>query len=833
MGCHHGLIVVHGTSPLCRGERAGGGAKCLWASAAGILTAAAAWATPVDATTHQPAAVGTVETVAGPDFCEGPARVDAESGEVRALAVGPAGEIFASTGPVAGGLVAMVNSDGRPSLVRTGVPGGAAGILASDGTGGFVLAAGGKVEEWAPRGRGVVAGDPLGQPGPASGDGGPAAAARFKGVKAVATDESGNVYIADALDDAGGAVRVRLVNRSAEPVTVYPGTPHELTVAPGHVNTIAGGGRDAGGGDGGPGLAATLSGDPVTLAVAGGRLYVAAHDVRHQPAKSGVRVVNLGGSTVVAHGVEVGAGAVQTVAGGGAVGYGGERGPAGEARLGRLNGIAADASGNLYLADGDHHRVRRVDSAGVITTFAGTGSSVQGGYNGNDRSATAARLDRPFDVKVGPKERVYISDQGNGQVRYVGPDGIIQAAPGNGVGLRWRCDPMAPAPQVGSPASVATDGAGNVYLVVDGFPKVLQVDPAGTVAPVVGAGSGQPRCQPGDPSCPPADGGPVDKVRLNRPMAVVGAPGGGLYVLDLGRLRLANLGTGRLQAHGLDVAPGTIATVGAADQDPDRPPAVSAIASGADGSVFTLDVTGRVVRLAASGRAGSGPQPAGIDAAPAVEPAAAVDPYDVVECCQDATALAVDSAGNPYIADVATFRVWYRNLGPQPVTVHGQTVAPGALVPVAGSGKRGFGGDNGPAPEAQLEGPVGLAVGPDGSLYIADAAEHTVRKVSSAGLITTVAGTGTTGFNGDGLTGRLTMLASPQDLAFDRCGNLLIADAGNNRLRRLNLAGSCAPLGADAGGAARTGGSNLLFAMVAVAVVAVGLTVAVWRRARP
>lgn len=110
---------------------------------------------------------------------------------------------------------------------------------------------------------------------------------------------------------------------------------------------------------------------------------------------------------------------------------------------------------------------------------------------------------------------------------------------------------------------------------------------------------------------------------------------------------------------------------------------------------------------------------------------------------------------------------------------------------VAGNGTPGFGGDGGPAVEAQLRRPAGLAVDRQGNLYIADAGENSVRRVDKSGTISTAVGTGTPGFNGDGYKGPLTQLNLPLDVAVDNCGNVLIADKGNDRIRRLQVARSC------------------------------------------
>ena len=133
--------------------------------------------------------------------------------------------------------------------------------------------------------------------------------------------------------------------------------------------------------------------------------------------------------------------------------------------------------------------------------------------------------------------------------------------------------------------------------------------------------------------------------------------------------------------------------------------------------------------------------------------------------------VAVDSAGNLYIADWGNNRV--------------RKVSGGVITTVAGNGTRGFSGDNGPPTNAQLANPQGVAVDSAGNLYIADYGNNRIRKVSN-GVITTVAGNGTPGFSGDNGPATSAQLANPYGVAIDSAGNLYIGDSGNNRVREVS-----------------------------------------------
>ncbi|MGE0131651.1 MAG: SBBP repeat-containing protein [Blastocatellales bacterium] len=159
-------------------------------------------------------------------------------------------------------------------------------------------------------------------------------------------------------------------------------------------------------------------------------------------------------------------------------------------------------------------------------------------------------------------------------------------------------------------------------------------------------------------------------------------------------------------------------------------------------------------------------------------------------------ALALDKAGNLYVTDLSLNRV--------------HKISPGGIITtVAGSGPPGvggFGGDGGPATQAQLNDPRGVAVDAAGNVYIADSNNHRIRKVDAAtGIITTVAGTGEAGFSGDGGPATQAKIATPHGLAFDKAGNLLISDYGNLRIRRIASDGV---INTIAGGASGDGPSG-------------------------
>lgn len=277
----------------------------------------------------------------------------------------------------------------------------------------------------------------------AIGDGGPATSARLLVPRGVSVDGAGNVYVADMNDH-----RVRRIRPD------------------GVIATLAGTGILGNAGDGGPATEAQLAQPDGLVADAGGTVFVGSNwRIR--------RIQTTGNATTIA-----------SIAGADDVGYSGDNGLATNARIHFPEGLALDSIGNLYIADTQNHRVRRIDRAGVIMTIAGNG---QQGYFGNGVTATSARLDNPTGVAVDTPGYVYVADQNNHRVRKVSPDGLITDFAGNGeLGSRGDGGPATQA-QLIFPRSVAVDRAGNVFITSNGLVRRVSAD--GIISTVAGSGS--------------------------------------------------------------------------------------------------------------------------------------------------------------------------------------------------------------------------------------------------------------------------------------------------------------------------------------------------------
>jgi uncharacterized protein (TIGR03437 family) len=453
-------------------------------------------------------------------------------------------------------------------------------------------------------------------------------------------------------------------------------------------------------------------------------------------------------------------GILTLVAGNGTSGFSGDDGLAINAQLNTPLGLAVDASGNLYIADSANARVRKV-SNGVITTVAGTGAL---GFGGDGGPATSAQLYEPTGVAVDSAGNLFIADWGNQRIRKVS-GGVITTVAGNGaLGFSGDGGPATGA-QLYNPNGVAVDSAGNLYIA-DSFNNRIRKVSNGTIATVAGGAPPTGTAPILGPGLPPyggygGDGGPATSAQLYDPTGVAVDSAGNIYIADSynGRVREVSGGVIATVAGG-----GTSLSDGAANGAKLDP---FSLALNSAGNLYIGDINSGRIRILSNGTittvAGNA-QPAGFysgDGGPATN-AQLSFPMGAV----------VDSAANLYFADSENSRV--------------RKVSDGIIVTVAGNGTFGFSGDKGSATSAALNNPLGVALDTSGNLYIADHDNNRVRKVSTNGVITTVAGSGTQGFSGDGGLATAAQLNGPSGVAVDSSGNLYIADTDNDRVREVS-----------------------------------------------
>ncbi|MGA2340187.1 MAG: NHL repeat-containing protein, partial [Terracidiphilus sp.] len=282
-----------------------------------------------------------------------------------------------------------------------------------------------------------------------SGDGGAAGSAELNYPWGDAVDSSGNIYIADEENQ-----RIR-----------------KITASTGVISTVAGDGQEGFSGDGGAATSAALY-YPVGVAVDGsGNIYIADCDnerIRKVTASTGV---------------------ITTVAGTGTAGYSGDGGAAISAKLDAPEGVTVDANGNIYIADEANQRIRKVTaSTGIITTVAGIGTA---GYSGDGGAATSAKLNYPQGVAVDANDDIYIADFQNSRIRKVSAStGVITTVAGTGAAGYSGDDGAATSAKLDEPEGVAVDALGNIYIADTFNYRIREVTVStGIINTVAGDGS--------------------------------------------------------------------------------------------------------------------------------------------------------------------------------------------------------------------------------------------------------------------------------------------------------------------------------------------------------
>lgn len=271
------------------------------------------------------------------------------------------------------------------------------------------------------------------------------------------------------------------------------------------MNTVAGDGRARFAGDHGPAVNASMV---TTRAVAfdkNGDLYIADRD------NNRVRKVTTGGT-------------ITTVAGNGKAGYSGDMGQAINASLNVPSGLAVDSMGNLFIADQENHRIRKVSTNGTISTVAGTGIP---GFSGDSGPATKAMLNVPVGLVVDSSGNLYIADQKNHRIREVTPNGIISTIAGQGRAIFGGDGGPAANASLSDPQAVAMDQAGSLYIADSGNNRIRKIT-RGVINTVAGNGH----------AAFDGDGGLATHAALNVPTGVAVDSTGRIYIADSGNDRI-------------------------------------------------------------------------------------------------------------------------------------------------------------------------------------------------------------------------------------------------------------------------------------------------------
>lgn len=544
------------------------------------------------------------------------------------------------------------------------------------------------------------------------GDNGLATAAELNHPAAIAVDGAGNIFVSDS-----GNNRVRRIDATTGAIALY-----------------AGSGSPTYNGDGMAATLASLSNPQSLVLDDAGNLYLT--DTGHNLVRE----------------VLAATGNIQSVAGspGVAAGFAGDGGPASHAVLNAPSGIAMDAVGNLDFSDSGNERIRSIAAqTGIIATIAGNGTA---GYNNSDGNlATQAEFNQPSGLAIDSTGDLVLADTANNAVRVVTD------------GTHFPGLPLANTPvnsnlylQINQPLSFSSPSS----IVISGSENQSKEFALGAMPVTVGSLSS---CNiagtayiAGADCVVPLTFAPVYPGRREASLTLTTSAGKIVF-------GLSGVGLGPETV----LSPGIITSI--------APPLTTSILKTPEqiavdpvGNVYVADQSGNQIVFVNAVNKTSNVY-VGTSAQGAVVPVSA-------GTLNAPTAVALDAAGNLYIADSGANLI---------LRVDAATLA---VTTVAGDGTLGYSGQGVAATTAQMNTPSGIAATPDGTLYIADTGNNVIRRVDSrTGIITTVAGTAATGgYSGDGGQATLATLNAPFSVALDDYQNLYIADTGNNVIRMVN-----------------------------------------------
>ena len=497
-----------------------------------------------------------------------------------------------------------------------------------------------------------------------------------------------------------------------------------------------------------------------------------------------------------------------------------------DARFGSVNGIAVDKSGNVYVTDGSYNTVRKITRTGVVTTLAGT----PGAAGSTDGTGSAARFHFPFGIAVDGTGNLYVSDQSNHTIRKITPAGVVTTLAG-AAGVIGSADGSGSVARFYYPSGVALDSAGNLFVADTYNYTIRKITPGGSVSTFAGTagasgtangtGSGASFIFPygvavgganvyvadtwgctirkitsagvvttvaGMPRIPGAANGTGSAAQFNYPYGLSANSTGTIYVADSYNKEIRKITSAGAVSTLAGSATSDVGGVGSSDGagrmarfNYPNGVAVSGttvyVADTYNCTIRKITSAGVVTSLAGAARAFGSADGTG-------SAARFYYPYGV----------AADKAGNVYVADTNNHTI--------------RKVTPTGVVTTLAGAAGLSGSANGTGSAARFNGPYSVAVDGSGNVYVADTLNFTVRKITPGGAVTTLAGVaGSPGsLDGTGSGARFNYLYG---IAVDNAGNLYVTDTGNYTVRKITAAGVVTTLAGTRGVAGSVDGTGL------------------------
>jgi len=471
-------------------------------------------------------------------------------------------------------------------------------------------------------------------------------------------------------------------------------------------------------------------------------------------------------------------GIITTVAGSGTAGFSGDGGPAIQASLNLPSGLAVDSKGNLYISDRSNNRVRVVNSKGIIKTIAGNGKD---GYHGDNMPALKATLDKPFGLALDKNNNLYIADRGNNRIRKVDGSGLISTVAGDGGFYFIGDNGPAYRASIAGPTDVDVDDKGNIYIADRNNNRIRVVDKLGMIRTLMGTGQ---RDYNGDSEL-------ARETNLQLPFGVALDKNGDLLVIDRSHYRIR-----KVTLKGNKVT--TLAGNGVKKFGGDGGPASGAKiqfphgidVDSKDNVIFADKAHFRIRKITPQGIistiVGSGIRGNIGDGGPALK--ASIHPFRMRLNDKDEIFFLSPSGFVSLVRKVNTKGIIneYITTGDadyqKAVMASGSGVSTKSDITVIS--------DGGPATKAAFRDPAAITLDKAGNLYVADAANNMIRKVDTKGIISTIAGNGKHKDSGDGGPALKASLRSIDSLAFNPAGELHIVETNTHHIRKIKKDGT-------------------------------------------